>query len=147
MDHHVVSHVEIVTDRHADVGKCLEVLPATREHVVREHSPEVDPQFDVLAQRAAIEHLPEPQQGLSPGVLLDVDLLIVASACRDRHSGPLPESVLVRPVVTQLWGRKVQRTRDAPQVSARDVGVDLRGADARVPQQLLDHADVDATLV
>ena len=57
-----------------------------------------------------------------------------ASGSTGSSLGPRPGSVLVRPVVIQLRGRLVQRTRDAPQVSARDVGIDLRGADARVPQ-------------
>jgi hypothetical protein len=77
VDDDVVPHLHVVPEGQAHVCERLEVLPASAEYMTREDAPEVDSQFGVLAQRATVEHLPKPDQGLSRRVTFQVDFFVV----------------------------------------------------------------------
>src|SRR5690606_31167482 len=75
--------LESVAERELDEVEALEVPAAPREDVPGQHAAEADAQIHVLAERALVEHLPEPDQRLDRVVAGRVDLRIVLGLERD----------------------------------------------------------------
>ena len=74
---HSVSHFHVVAEGELDLVEGLEVPAAAAEDAPGQDAPEEHAQIEVLAQRAPVEHLPHPEQGLDPGVPLRVDVGVV----------------------------------------------------------------------
>ena len=84
MDHDVVAHLHLVAEGELDVLEAFEVLAAARKNPWRQDAAELDAEVHVLAaERRTVERIPEPEQRLHPGELLDVHLGVILGLERD----------------------------------------------------------------
>ena len=77
MDHHVVSHLQIVAERELDVVKRFEVIATFPKNPPRQDPAEPHSQMHIFGQSTPVEHLPEPDERLDWLVKPKVDLSVI----------------------------------------------------------------------
>src|SRR5579864_4132805 len=77
VDGAVVLDGEVVAVGNLDAVEDLDVLAAVLEDVARDHGAEAEAQPVIQAGRGAVEHHPEPDEGLALGVLGGVDVAVI----------------------------------------------------------------------
>src|SRR3954462_4366729 len=80
----IVPNFHVVAVRELDVLKCFEILSAALEYLLRENSPQLHSDIDVLpTHRRTVKRIPEPQQRLYWLKLLVLTLAVVFRLERD----------------------------------------------------------------
>ena len=77
MHNHVVSDLQIVSERELDVVERFEVVATFPKNPPRQNPAELDPQMHVFGHGTAVEHLPEPDERLDWLVKPKVDLSVI----------------------------------------------------------------------